>query len=44
MELPLPARALTRLLIETMIGRLLRTGVIIVCGYVWMNNHAHMQV
>ena len=42
--LPLPARALTTLLIESVIGRLLRTEAIIVCSYVWMSNHAHMQV
>ena len=42
--LPLPARALTKLLIESIIGRLLCTEAIIVCGYVWMSNHVHMQV
>ena len=42
--LPLPARALTTLLIESIIGRLLCTEAIIVCGYVWMSNHVHMQV
>lgn len=42
--LPLPARALTMLLIESIIGRLLCTEAIIVCGYVWMSNHVHMQV
>ncbi|MEN9846932.1 MAG: hypothetical protein RIS36_2079 [Pseudomonadota bacterium] len=42
--LPLPARALTTLLIESIIGRLLRTEDIIVCSYVWMSNHVHMQV
>jgi hypothetical protein len=42
--LPLPARALTTLLIESIIGRLLCSEAIIVCGYVWMSNHVHMQV
>lgn len=42
--LPLPARDLTKLLIESIIGRLLCTEAIIVCGYVWMSNHVHMQV
>ena len=42
--LPLPARALTTLLIESIIGRLLCSQAIIVCGYVWMSNHAHIQV
>jgi hypothetical protein len=42
--LPLPARSLTKLLIESIMGRLLRTEAIILCGYVWMSNHAHMQV
>ena len=42
--LPLPARSLTTLLIESIIGRLLRTEDVIVCGYVWMSNHVHMQL
>ena len=42
--LPLPSRALTTLLIESIIGRLLCSESIIVCGYVWMSNHVHMQV
>ena len=42
--LPLPARALTSFLIESILGRLLRADDIIVCGYVWMSNHVHMQV
>lgn len=42
--LPLPARALTSFLIESIIGRLLRSDDVIVCGYVWMSNHVHMQV
>lgn len=42
--LPLPARALTAYLIESIIGRLLRAEDVIVCGYVWMSNHVHMQV
>lgn len=42
--LPLPARALTALLIESVMGRLLRSEAVIVCGYVWMSNHVHMQL
>jgi hypothetical protein len=42
--LPLPARALTTLIIESIMGRLLRSEDVIVCGYVWMSNHVHMQV
>jgi hypothetical protein len=42
--LPLPARALTTLLIESIMGRLLRSEDVIVCSYVWMSNHVHMQV
>lgn len=42
--LPLPARALTTLLIESIMGRLLRSEDLVVCGYVWMSNHVHMQV
>jgi hypothetical protein len=42
--LPLPARALTTLIIESIIGRLLCSEAIIICGYVWMSNHVHMQV
>ena len=42
--LPLPARALTTYLIESIMGRLLRADDVIVCGYVWMSNHVHMQV
>ena len=42
--LPLPARALTTLIIESIIGRLLCSEAIFVCGYVWMSNHVHMQV
>jgi len=42
--LPLPARSLTTLLIESIIGRLLRTEDVIVCSYVWMSNHVHMQL
>lgn len=42
--LPLPARALTTLLIESIIGRVLSTEAIVLCGYVWMSNHVHMQV
>lgn len=42
--LPLPARALTALLIESIMGRLLRAEDVIVCSYVWMSNHVHMQL
>jgi hypothetical protein len=42
--LPLPARALTMLLIESIIGRLLRSEAVVLCSYVWMSNHLHMQV
>jgi hypothetical protein len=42
--LPLPARALTKLLIESIIGRLLQSEAVILCSYVWMSNHLHMQV
>jgi len=42
--LPLPARALTTLLIESIIGRLLVTRQVVVCSYVWMANHPHMQL
>lgn len=42
--LPLPARALTKLFIESILGRLLRSEDVIVCGYVWMSNHPHMQL
>ena len=42
--LPLPARALTSYLIESIIGRLLRAEDVVVCGYVWMSNHVHMQL
>jgi hypothetical protein len=42
--LPLPARAITRLLIESIIARLVATEQVVVCGYVWMANHPHMQI
>ena len=42
--LPLPARALTALFIESIMGRILCSEAVIVCGYVWMSNHVHMQV
>ena len=42
--LPLPARALTALLIESILGRLLASEQVIVCSYLWMSNHVHMQV
>jgi len=40
----LPARPLTCLFIESIMARLLRSEDVIVCGYVWMSNHVHMQV
>lgn len=42
--LPLPARALTTLLIESILGRLIASEQVIVCSYVWMANHPHMQI
>ena len=42
--LPLPARALTTLLIESILGRLLASEGVVVCGYLWMSNHVHMQL
>jgi hypothetical protein len=42
--LPLPARALTALFIESIMGRILCSEAAIVCGYVWISNHVHMQV
>ena len=42
--LPLPARTLTTLIIESIMGRILCSEAVIVCGYVWMSNHVHMQV
>jgi hypothetical protein len=42
--LPLPARALTTLLLKSIIARLLRHDSIRVCSFVWMNNHVHMKL
>lgn len=42
--LPLPARALTTLMIESIMGRILCSEAVIVCGYVWMSNHVHTQL
>jgi len=42
--LPLPARALTAILIESILGRLLSSQQVVVCGYLWMSNHVHMQL
>lgn len=42
--LPLPARPLTTLLIESIIARVLASEEVVVCGYVWMANHPHMQL
>jgi len=42
--LPLPARAVTKLFLESIIARLLATEQVVVCAYVWMANHPHMQL
>jgi hypothetical protein len=42
--LPLPARSLTTFLIESILGRLIATEQVILCNYVWMANHLHMQL
>jgi hypothetical protein len=42
--LALPARSLTALLIESIMGRLIATEQVILCNYVWMANHLHMQL
>jgi len=42
--LPLPARRLTILLLQSIMARLLRTEQVIVCAFVWMANHPHMQL
>jgi hypothetical protein len=42
--LPLPARPLTALLIESIMARILATEQVVVCGYVWMANHPHIQL
>lgn len=42
--LPLPARSLTKLLIESIIARLIATEQVVVCSYVWMANHPHIQL
>jgi hypothetical protein len=42
--LPLPTRNLTQLLIESVMARLICTHAVVVCSYVWMSNHVHMQV
>jgi hypothetical protein len=42
--LPLPARSLTTFLIESIMGRLIATEQVILCNYVWMANHLHMQI
>lgn len=42
--LPLPARKLTSLLLQSIIARLLRTEQVIVCAFVWMANHPHIQL
>ena len=42
--LPLPARRLTTLLLQSIIARLLRSEQVIVCAFVWMANHPHIQL
>jgi hypothetical protein len=42
--LPLPARAVTTLFLESLIARLLATDQVVVCAYVRMANHPHMQL
>jgi hypothetical protein len=41
--LPLPARSLTNFLIQSIMARLIFTEQVILCNYVWMANHVHMQ-
>lgn len=42
--LPLPARSLTSLLLESIMARLIRAEDVVLCNYVWMSNHPHMQL
>jgi hypothetical protein len=42
--LPLPARSLTNFMIQSIMARLILTEQVILCNYVWMANHVHMQV
>ena len=42
--LPLPARSLATFPIDSIIARLITTEQIIICNYVWMANHLHMQL
>jgi len=42
--LPLPARAVTTLFLESILARLVATEQVVVCAYVWMANHQHMQL
>lgn len=42
--LPLPARPLTTLLIESIMARILASERVVVCAYVWMANHPHIQL
>ena len=42
--LPLPARNLTKLIIESIIARLIKAENVVVCSYVWMANHPHIQL
>jgi len=42
--LPLPARKLTTFFLESILAKLTETKSIIVCNFVWMSNHPHIQV
>ena len=42
--LPLPERTVTTLFLESIIARLLASEQVVVCAYVWMANHSHMQL
>jgi len=42
--LPLPARRLTTLLLQSIIARLMHTEQVILCACVWMANHPHAQL
>ena len=42
--LPLPARPLIRLVIESAIARTQRDDKVLVCNYIWMSNHPHISL
>lgn len=42
--LPLPPRALTTLLIESAMARTLAINDVLVCNFVWMANHPHIEL